>query len=112
MERREFGRISHAAFGFGGYQDAQIGLSLTFEGEAWGVSHFDGQWATERSEHAQWTEEDRLRGLGETCMRLKETLRKAGKQDVAGLVGTPVECTFDGNLLRGWRVLTEVLPQR
>lgn len=110
--RTELGRITAATFGFGGYQEAMIGLSLTFGGKSWGVGHFEGAWGITRSEHCKWTEEDRLRQLGEACMKLKDTLEKAGKQHVGELVGVPVECTFDVNLLKSWRILEEVLPDR
>lgn len=33
----ELGKITKATFGLGGYQDAQVGLWLTFEGKGWGV---------------------------------------------------------------------------
>lgn len=109
MTKKQLGRISSARFGFGGYQDAMIGLSLTFEGEGWGVSHFDGGWGISRSEHCKWTEEDRIKSLGETVMNLKNTLTEAKVQDVSDLIGAPVEVQFDGNTLQTWRILKEVL---
>lgn len=109
MERKDLGRIERAEFGWGGYQDAMLGLSLTFAGKAWGVSHFDGTWGTKRSEHAQWTEESRVTQLGEVVMRLKDTLKAAKVDSVSKLVGKPVECTFEGMTLKSWRVLEEVL---
>lgn len=109
MADKQLGRISSARFGFGGYQDAQIGLSLSFEGPSWGVSHFDGHWGIERSDGAAWTEKDRIHKLGETVMSLKDTLVAAKAQDVAGLIGKPVEVTFEMNTLKSWRILEEVL---
>lgn len=108
--RTELGRITEATFGFGGYQEAMIGLSLTFGGKSWGCGHFEGAWGIDRSEYAKWSEEDRLRQLGEACMKLRDILRKSGKQHVGQLIGVPVECSFDGTLLKSWRVLEEVLP--
>lgn len=108
--RTELGRITKATFGFGGYQEAMIGLSLTFGGKGWGCGHFDGAWGIERSEGTKWSEEDRVLLLGEACLRLRDILAKTHKQDVAELVGVPVECSFDGTLLKSWRVLEEVLP--
>lgn len=107
--RTELGRIQKIAFGFGGYQDAMIGLSITLGGQSWGVGDFKGAWGIDRSEYAKWTEEDRLRELGQACMFLRDLLRKAGKQTVDQLAGTPVEVTFEGNTLKSWRVLDEVL---
>ena len=86
-----------------------IGLSLQFSGESWGCGHFDGQWAIKPSDHAKWTDDERVRGLGETVMRLKEILEQAKVRHVEELVGIPVECTFEGMTLTNWRVLMEVL---
>lgn len=107
-ERKQLGRITKAAIGFGGYQDAMFGLSVQIGGPAWGVNDFDGCWAT-WSEGCQWTEESQSQELARVCRRLRDLLRAAKVQDVAGLVGVPVECTMVGNRLISWRILTEVI---
>jgi hypothetical protein len=109
MTRTELGRIQKITFGWGGYQDAMLGLSITLGGKSWGVGDFKGAWGIDRSERAQWTEEDRLRQLGEACMYLRDLLKKANKQTLDQLQGAPIEATFDGNKLVSWRVLDEVL---
>lgn len=109
-ERKEIGRIQRISFGYGGYQDAMIGLSVTLAGKAWGVSDFRGAWGITRSEHAKWTEDDRLRELGQACLFLRDLLDRTRKKSVEELVGTPIEATFDGTALKSWRVLDEVLP--
>lgn len=78
-------------------------------GPGWGCGKFDGQWGIERSDGAKWTEDDRIRTLGEMCMRLKNILEKAKVQHVDQIVGIPVEVSFDGMTLKEWRVLEEVL---
>jgi hypothetical protein len=108
-ERKELGKITHANFGWGGYQDVMFGLSLQFSGSAWGCGDFKGAWGVAWTESCKWTEEDRLRDLGKTCMFLKDLMTKAKVKSVEDLVGVPVEVTFDGNTLRSWRVLEEVL---
>ena len=110
IERKELGRIAAAAFGLGGYDDAMIGLSLTFESNGWSVNHFDGFWSSERNPNARWTEEERLLNFGAVVTRLSGLLRSARTKDVADLVGTPVEITFVGDSLESFRILTEVLP--
>lgn len=109
LTRTELGQIQKVAFGWGGYQDAMIGLSLTLGGKSWGVGDFKGAWGIDRSDYCKWTEEGRLRQLGEACMFLRDLLQKAKKQTVDELVGIPIEATFDGNILKSWRVLEEVL---
>lgn len=109
-ERKELGKITHATFGLGGYQDAQIGFWLELGGDSWGVSASGGgAWAMDRTEHSKWTEADRLGELARAAMKVADTLKKAKKRHVQDLVGVPVEVTLDGNLLKDWRILTEVL---
>ena len=106
---KELGKIQSARFGYGGYQDAMIGLSLTFGGKGWGCGHFDGAWAIERDDYAKWTEQDRIDQLGQTVMNLNDILRKAKVQEVSKLKGIPIECTFEDMNLKSWRILEEVL---
>ena len=40
---------------------------------------------------------------------LSKTLKEAKVSDVKDLVGVPVEIEFEGNSLKDWRILTEVL---
>lgn len=108
-ERKELGKIKSATFGMGGYQECQIGLWLSLGGEAWGVSAGEGAWGIERSEFTKWSEEDRLTEAGKAAMTLARLLQKARKYAVQDLVGLPVEVTFEGNRLKDWRLLTEVL---
>lgn len=107
--KKELGRISMASFGFGGYQDVQIGLTLQFEGNGWGCEKFDGFWAGKRSESAKWTEGDRTFALGDMAKRVSNLLIDAKARDVSELVDKPVELTFENNTLKDFRILTEVL---
>jgi len=111
MNRKELGRITHATFGYGGYQDAQFGLSIVLEGSEWGTSSFKGEWSLDIdcSEHCKWTEEDRSNGYAEVVRFLNKTLKDAKKQHVDELVGVPIEAEFEGVILKSWRILTEVL---
>jgi hypothetical protein len=111
MEKR-LGKIESVRFGLGGYQDSQLGLSVTLSASGWGVSDFKGNWDCERikwSEHSKWTEEDRDKGYSETMRYLSKLLKDAKVDSVDKLKGVPVEVTFDGNMLKEWRILTEVL---
>lgn len=109
-EFKEIGVIEKATFGWSGYHDVQLGLSVTLKMKCSGVVSFDGFWGLERSDNCKWTEEEeRCRYLGETVMRLAKILTDAKKTHVGELVGVPVEVTLDGNRLKSWRVLTEVV---
>ena len=109
MTRIELGKIKSASFGWGGYGDGMVGVTFDLGGVAWGVGDHWGAWGIEHTQYCKWTEDERLRQLGEVCMRLAKVLTQAKKTDVAELRGTPVEVTFDENKLVSWRVLEEVL---
>ena len=114
MEKR-LGKITNVRFGLGGYQDCQFGLSLCFESknESWGVNDFiAGGWSISRdcdSPFCKWTEKDRDDGFAKMVRRINQLLIDAKIDDVAKLKGKPVEVMFDGNCLKEWRILTEVL---
>lgn len=108
----KLGRISNVRFGHGGYQDTQIGISFTLEGQGWGVSDFKGDWDAElieHTEHCKWTEINRDKNYADTVRYLSQLLKDAKKDTVDELKGVPIEVTFEGNILKSWRILTEVL---
>ena len=109
----KLGRITAATFGRGGYQDVQFGLFLTFEGKSWGVCASKATWdpanLKPNGSGFQWTEDGRSAELADLCRFLSDTLKAAKKEHVGQLVGVPVEVTFEGNMLKAWRVLDEVL---
>ena len=41
-------KIESVRFGLGGYQDSQLGLSVTLSNGGWGVGDFKGEWDCER----------------------------------------------------------------
>jgi hypothetical protein len=111
MEKR-LGKIKSVSFGFGGYQEAQFGLSVDLGGDGWGVTDFiSGGWSESITigPHTQWTEQDRTNNRAEMVKRIDQLLREANCSSVDQLRGKPVEITFDGNILKYWRILTEVL---
>lgn len=111
MEKK-LGKIERVSFGYGGYQDAMLGLTVTLSANGWGVNDFKGSWDAEtikHTEHTKWTEEERSKSYDETMRFLSKLLKEAKVSSVDKLKGVPVECTFDGTLLRDWRILTEVL---
>ena len=111
MEKK-LGKIESVRFGHGGYQDACLGLSVTLSGGGWGVNDFKGTWDAEMikvSEYTKWDEKDRAKGYDETMRFLSKLLKEAKVNSVDKLKGVPVECSFEGTLLKEWRILTEVI---
>lgn len=111
MEKK-LGKIEKVSFGLGGYQGCMLGISFTLGNAGWAVGDFKGTWDAEsikRSEYTKWTEEDRSKGYDETMRFLSKLLKEAKVDTVDKLKDIPVEVTFDGNLLKEWRILTEVI---
>lgn len=111
MNDKRIGKIRRVSFGKGGYQDACIGVTfdLGSDKESWGVGDFWGAWSIKRSEYCKWTEEDRIKQLGEMVMRINGILHDAKVTKLEQLAGVPIEATFDDRMLKEWRILTEVI---
>jgi hypothetical protein len=106
----KLGKIKSATFGIGGYQDSMIGLTINITGnaDAWSVQDFRGTWRPDlSSKDCRW--DNPSKDLAEAWRFVIETLIKSKKNDVSQLAGTPVEVCFDGNMLKSWRILEEVL---
>ena len=97
------GKIENVRFGFGGYQDAMIGLHLEFSMQGSGITTFvSGGWKEKRA--------DSLPLRGELVQKIIETLKLAKVDDVTKLKNVPVEIVIDHNRsLHSWRILEEVL---
>lgn len=107
----KIGKIRKIAVGLGGYQDVMLGLSVSLEGKGWGVNDFKGSWGPDiaHSESCKWTEADRRNVHADTMNLIGQLLQDAKKSTVDQLQGVPIEATFDGNILKSWRILTEVI---
>jgi len=108
----KLGKIEKVSFGLGGYQGCMLGISFTLGNGSWVVGDFKGQWDAEnikRSEYTKWTEEDRNIGYSDTMRYVSKLLKEAKVDSVDKLKNIPVEVTFDGNTLKEWRILSEVL---
>ena len=111
IEKR-LGKLSNVRLGLGGYQEACIGLSVTIEGDGWGVGDNKTAWDANLIKHTdrcKWSEADRDGEYVVIMRYLSDLLAAAKVNSVEKLNGIPVEAEFDGKLLKGWRVLTEVL---
>lgn len=107
--KAELGKIRSVRFGYGGYQDAMFGVSFDLGGKSWGVGDFWGTWADDPDKGCKWTKEDQSKIFAETTRKLRNLMQKADKQEITKLVGVPVEVVFDGQKLKSWRVLEEVV---
>lgn len=106
----QLGKIESVHFGMGGYDDVQIGVWFRFSGKGWGGC-FDGigTWTHTPDEYTKWTIADQDAVFVKIVRHLMKLLQEARVNDIAKLVGKPVEVTFNGGRLESWRLLTEVL---
>lgn len=108
---KRIGKIQSVAFGMGGYDDAMLGLTVTLgsDKDSWGVGDFKGTWACEPGKYTKWTLQDQTEHWGTMVRWIGELLAAAKVSTVSDLKGIPVEVTFDDNLLKSWRILTEAI---
>ena len=110
---KRIGKITKISVGFGGYQDAMLGLSVTLEStrDSWGVGDFKGFWGPDikHTPSTKWTEAERRNAHADTMLFIGSLLKDANVATVEGLVGIPVEVEFGGNMLKSWRILTEAI---
>lgn len=109
MIEKSIGKISHISLGFGGYQDAQFGLSVTLSGSSWDVGDFKGFWSRNPDSSCRWTSKDKDLALLIMLYFIQDLLRDAHIDSLDKLKDKPVEVTFKDNGLQSWRILTEVL---
>jgi len=110
MDKR-IGKIQAVSFGMGGYQDAMIGVSFTLgsDKECWGIGDFKGTWSHDPDKHCKWGKNDQDKIFAETVRFVAGLLKDADVQSLDKLNGKPVECVFEQNMLKSWRILTEVI---
>lgn len=109
--KTELGKITHIEFGIGGAHDSMIGLATTLEGRGWGVGDYRGFWnkSIQTTKYTEWSEAMRRNQYANIIDYIADLLIAADVKNIQGLIGKPVEATFDGNALHSWRLLTEVL---
>jgi hypothetical protein len=109
---KKLGKIESVKFGIGGYQDCQLGIHFTLGNGGWGVCDSKSAWDAERIEHTKytkWTEEDRDKDYAGIMRYLSKLMKDAKVTSVDQLKNKPVEVIFEGDMLKEWRILTEVL---
>jgi hypothetical protein len=107
---KRIGKIKSVSFGNGGYQDAMFGVSFELGGDGWGVGDFKGAWGPGiDSKNCKWTETDRSNEYAQTMRFIASTMTKARVNEIHELVNIPIEVKLDGNMLKSWRILEEVL---
>jgi len=101
------GKISNVEYG----KDDRgcLGLHFTFTMTSSGVSDSRAVATFEHSQYSNWTEEERNESIIELFWYLNNLLDEAKVSSVDKLKNIPVELTFDRNLLKDFRILTEVL---
>lgn len=106
-ECKQLGRIKTVFFGL---QDGRAGVWFELGGDGWGTMDGAHWWLSgARSIGSIWTEEDRNAARIQAVERIEALIKQAKVDELGKLIGIPVEVTFNGNTLKEWRILTEVL---
>ncbi len=109
---KELMKIDNVYVGFGGYQDAMMGIWFWFSAKGGGVGDSrHGFWVCDHTPNTKWTEENRIEYFGQLMLKIAKWLRQAKVSKVEDLKGIPVEVTFSSSSgpLTEWRILEEVL---
>lgn len=111
MEKK-LGKILDVKFGLGGYQDSMLGIWFTLGTDGWGVGDGRGFWDPElidRSKNTEWSEKERDENFSKIMRYTSKLLKEAKVGSIEKLKNKPIEVTFDGNVLKEWRILSEVI---
>jgi len=112
MKIKKLGRISKVKFGHCGYQNAEFGFYVYFEGNGWGTTDNWSFWdhkLVSINEDTDWDETVRDAKMADICRRISALLNTAKVNHIDALKDMPIEATFEGRKLDSWRILTEVL---
>lgn len=94
----ELGKIQSVSFG---YEEYLFGLKLTLGGQSWGTCtgyYYNPSYKGDNTEY-----------MKEMMGNVQKILKDAKVDSVDKLLNKPIEATFEGNLLKEFRILTEVL---
>ncbi|MCP4336402.1 MAG: hypothetical protein GY679_00960 [Mycoplasma sp.] len=108
---KRLGKLASVKFGIGGYQDDMLGLHVTIDMKGSYVQT-KSAWDCNKitwSERCKWTEDDRSKQYDEIMRYVSDLLHTAKVDTVDQLKGIPIEATFEGMILKEWRILDEVL---
>ncbi len=109
MEEKELGKIKSIDLKI---EDGRFGLFTTLFFSSSGVLDIKSTWDYEQveiTERTKWTEEDRDQESAEIMRTISKLLNDAKVDSLSKLVNKPVEIILDRNMLKSWRILTEVL---
>lgn len=99
MAEKYLGKIASVSFG---YQEYMFGLHFTLSGDGWGVCasyQYNPTYMNESEEHHSI----------EMLEKVQRILKAAKVDRIEDLKNKPIEATFEGTLLKDFRILTEVL---
>ena len=110
MDGKFLGKIKDIYFGM---NEGQTGLFISL-GSSSGVGTFTSNsvWDPidiEPDENHKWTNKDRDKRIAEIFKRMSRLMHDAKVKKLDDLKNIPVEMTFEGNILKEWRILAEVI---
>jgi hypothetical protein len=94
----KLGKIQKVSFG---YEEYLFGLKLTLSGQPWGTCTGYYYNPSYKGDNTQY--------IKEMIDNVQKLLKDAKVDSVDKLLNKPIEATFEGSLLKEFRILTEVL---
>lgn len=114
----KLGKIRHARFGRGGYDDAMISFRLLIGGDDWvSIKEYIGGWIYPSKEgleenplNYEWTHDTRIKRIGEAAWEVFQLMEKAKVDSFDKLEGAPIKAylTESGRLIK-IEILEEVI---
>lgn len=108
MDGKFLGKISNIYIG---KEDSRFGIFITLSGEYTTQTSYTA-WDPEDiipDEHHKWGENDRDKELSKIMRKLSKIMSDAKVTKFNNLLNIPIEMEFENNMLKDWRILTEVL---
>jgi hypothetical protein len=112
MEGKRLGKIKTVKFGLVGYDNVEFGIGFCLSFGCYEVQTSTAFWDYNKIKHdegCEWAEEDRSSRCVEIVKYVSGLLEDADVLTVDQLKNIPIEAEFDGNLLKSFRILKEVL---
>lgn len=106
MDGKFLGKIKSASFGVD--SDGHLGLTMHLHSTGGDVTDWHGLRRFEQRRDADMTDEVQA-VMADAFGKIGELLFVSKCRTIDKLAGTPIEVEFEGNMLKSWRVLTEVL---
>ena len=108
MNEKFLGKITQAEYGKYPGHEYLMGIKLELSFDGYGVG-CGGKYMVNMNPKCKWSKEERTDTIVNSVEHIKQILDDAKVHYISELVGKPVEIEIKDSVLKGFRILTEVL---